>query len=571
MSRASPAGTDGCMPRYPDEFNPALLDRIPLDAAVVLDVGCATGALGAALKRRNPKARVLGIERDAAAAAVARTRLDAVVIADVEADPFPFDGATMDCIVYGDCLEHLVDPWALLVRHARHLSPTGSVLICIPNVEHWSFVDRLLRGTFAYEQQGLFDRTHLRWFTLGATRQALQDAGLTPHDVVPRIFDLQDATRFADRLAPSLAALGVDRADYVRRAAPLQFVWRAGKSAPPRLTVVCTELAPVGGVSHVRVTAPLAALATDPAVTTILADGFDPASLPEDAPKIYIFHRPAFDGVAGLAPVRRLLALGYIVVCEFDDHPDHIPAVRGMDLQNFAGVHAVQTATEPLAALLRQRNPEVAVFPNAVTHLPDPRERADGQPLSVFFGALNREEDWRPHLHALNAVARDVGGRLAFQVVNDRALFDALETPHKRFTPLCGYPLYMDILTRTDVSFMPLLDTPFNRCKSDLKFIEASAMGVASLASRPVYGEVIQDGITGLLFDDPAELKAHLLDLTLDRERARTLARAARAYVADHRMMAYQMRRRIDWYRSLWDRRAELNAALRARVPALGA
>ena len=491
---ADPAGKS---PRYPDVFKPALLDRIPLDAATVLDVGCATGALGAALKRRNPKVRVLGIERDAAAAAIARTRLDEVVTADVETNPFPFGAPTVDCIIYGDCLEHLVDPWAVLARHARHLSETGTVLICMPNVEHWSFAGHLLRGTFDYETHGLFDHTHLRWFTLASTRRAIQQAGLHPHDVVPRIFDQPGADAFVASLAPSLVKLGVDPADYLRRASPLQFVWRAVKAPRPPLTVVSTMLRPVGGVSEVRVTAPFAALASDPAVTTILAGGFDIASLPIDAPKIYIFHRPAFDGVAQLAPVRRLLALGYIVVCEFDDHPDHIPAVRGMDLQNFAGVHAVQTATEPLAGLLRLRNPEVAVFPNAATHLPDPRAPATGEQLSLFFGALNREDDWRPYLEALNAVASCVGDRLVFQIVNDRALFDALDTPHKRFTPLCPYPLYLDILARSDVSFMPLLDTPFNRCKSDLKFIEASAMGVASLASRTVYGDVIRHGVTG--------------------------------------------------------------------------
>ena len=146
------------MPDYPDAANQDLLDRIPLTARVVLDVGCATGALGAEYLRRNPRATVLGIDSNPDAAARAAERLDAVATVDVEQDPLPFnDVASLDCVVYGDVLEHLRDPWAVVRRHAEVLSEDGTMVFCIPNVEHWVFVERLLRGTWAYEEQGLLD------------------------------------------------------------------------------------------------------------------------------------------------------------------------------------------------------------------------------------------------------------------------------------------------------------------------------------------------------------------------------------------------------------------------------
>ena len=559
------------MPSYPDRPNAAILDRIPLDARIVLDVGCGSGALGAEYKRRNPNARYLGIERDPEAADIARGRLDEVAVVDVEAEPFPFEASGVDCIIYGDSLEHLVDPWAVLARHARHLTETGTVLICMPNAEHWSFAERLLRGTFDYETQGLFDRTHLRWFTWETTRQAIEAAGLKPHDVMGRVFDQAGAEAFATAIGPSLAALGVERSEFLRRATPLQFVWRARRTALAQLTVVSTMLAPVGGVSHVRVTEPLRAIATDPTVTTMVADNFEAESLPFDAPKIFVFHRPLFDGVGQLEPVRRLIGLGYVVVCEFDDHPDYIPVLQGKDVQNFRGVHAVQTSTQPLAKVLGAQNPEIAVFPNAVTRLPEPRNYQNPEQVTLFFGGLNRELDWPPFVDALNAVARFAGPRLAFQIVNDQALFDALDTPHKQFTPLCEYDVYLDILARSDVSFMPLLDTPFNRCKSDLKFLEASALRVASLASPVVYGQSMNDGETGLVFANPSDLQQRLARIVANPAYGCQVAEAARAYVARERMLAYQTARRIAWYRSLWARRAALNAALLARVPELAA
>ncbi|OYV35655.1 MAG: hypothetical protein B7Z81_08450, partial [Acidocella sp. 20-61-6] len=165
--------------RYPDYANPELLEKIPLNARTVLDVGCAQGALGEAYLRRNPSARVLGIDIDVESIPHAATRLTEVVCADVEADPMPFavpDG--IDCIIYGDVLEHMKDPWTLLQRHVEYLAPGGTVLVCMPNVEHWSLVLRLLQGNFDYEDMGLLDRTHLRWFTPRTMAAALSAAGL---------------------------------------------------------------------------------------------------------------------------------------------------------------------------------------------------------------------------------------------------------------------------------------------------------------------------------------------------------------------------------------------------------
>src|SRR5271166_4128232 len=167
---------------------------------------------------------------------------------------------------------------------------------------------------------------------------------------------------------------------------------------------------------------------------------------------------------------------------------------------------------------------------------------------------------------AINAVASRAGERLRFRVVHDEGFFQALETPNKHFTPLCDYDTYIDLLGTSEISLMPLDDTPFNRAKSDLKFIEAGACRVAALASHIVYADSIEDGRTGLLFHTADELRDRLLRLVAMPELARDLGDAARHYVAGERMLAYQVAPRIAWYRSLWARRAELNSALHARL-----
>ena len=556
------------MPTYPDVANNDLLDRIPLGARVILDVGCATGALGAEYKRRNPACRYLGIEADPDSARLAAERLDGLATGDVEAEPFPFGPGPFDVIIYGDVLEHLRDPWTLLARHAGSLAEGGLVLVCMPNAEHWSFAERLMRGTFDYEPIGLFDRTHLRWFTLETTHRALVGAGLVPLDVSPRIFNRDATDAFIEAMAPALTALGIDREAYRNRAMPLQHVWRAGRQAPAQLHVRSTMLDHIGGVSHVRVVQPMRALATESGVTAQVVQDARRHDLdaPEQdgAARLFIFHRPVLAGEAGLEQLRGLIAQGWMVLCEFDDHPAFLPAMQREDVHNFRAVHAVQTSTAPLADVLRLYNPEVAVFPNSIVRLPDVRNYTDPDRLTLFFAGLNRDDDWPPYLGALNAAAALAGERLHFRIVSDGRLYEALQTPHKSFVPLCDYETYQDLLARSEISFMPLRDTTFNRCKSDLKFIEAAAHRVTALASPVVYADSVEDGRTGLLFRDPTELQRRILHLVADPARGRAIGDAARAMVAQDRMMAAQVGQRLAWYRSLWNRHDELHRALLA-------
>nr|WP_294560311.1 glycosyltransferase [uncultured Rhodopila sp.] len=518
-----------------------LLDRIPLAARSVLFAGSDDGGLAAAYRRLNPAARLLGLDAKP----------------DTETLPPDLQDG-LDCIIHRGSLEHAAEPGALLRRHAAALSPDGVMLIQVPNPEHWRAAETLLRGG-AEPPKG---------FSQDTMHHLLLQVGLTICDVTPYEPDRDEAAAFADALAPGLVALGIDPAVYARRAAPSHLTWRVRKEPRQPVMLSGNMLAPVGGVSHVRVVHPLQAIATDPAVQAILTSEVYPRQPNDETPRIFVLHRPVLVGEHGLATVRSLTSAGYLVVTEFDDHPDHFQMMRvGGDL-TFRGVHALQTSTIAMAEALRKYNPEIAVFPNAVVSLPEVRNFAAMPAITLFFGALNRERDWRPLMPAINAVAGKAADRLRFQVVHDQGFFDALETPHKAFTPTCDYETYLRLLGESEVSLMPLSDTTFNRAKSDLKFIEAAACRVAPLASTVVYGDSIEDGRTGLLFRDPAEFHARLLRLVALPDFARDLGDAGRRHVAEHRMLAYQVAPRIAWYRSLWARRDELTEALRVRMAA---
>ena len=560
---------DGAKPNpYGVSANPDIIARIPLDARLVLDVGCGAGALGEAFRRRNPATRLVGIERDPRLAAQARGRMDEVLQLDLDREDPPLAPGTVDALVYGDVLEHLADPWAVLRRHLPLLSEDGVLVACVPNVEHWSFAERLLRGEWRYEAMGLFDRTHLRWFSRSTMREALEEAGLLVTDIQPRIFGADAFREHLGRIGPTLKALGVDEADYARRAAPLQFVYRATRAAPPRLHIVGRTLRPQAAMVEVRMLEPVAALASRPGVSMRLGTEprLDPA--PRGVPAIHILQRIIL-GPRTLPYLRAARAAGYLLIQEFDDDPAHNSRIADEGNLAFRGVHAVQTSTEPLAAVLREWNPEVAVLPNTLAELPEPANFRDPERLRLFFGALNRERDVAPFLPALNAVLAEAGDRLSIEVVHDRTVFDALATTHKRFTPLCDYPRYKALMASCEIAFLPLADTRFNRMKSDLKWVEASGHGLVCIASPVVYGSSIRHGETGFIAATPDEFAAALRVILADPAQARAMGLKARAEVAATRLLVHQVARRRAWYDSLWERRVELDARLLERVPEL--
>lgn len=163
-----------------DTFNPYVFRRIGDAAAVVLDVGCATGLLGRELRRAGHVGQLVGIEKDSAMARVAQPHYDRLLVADIErSESLSLDPAGFDVIVCADILEHLRDPATVLRNLVPCLRKDGKLIISVPNIAFVGIRLSLLAGRFSYNPSGgILDATHLRFFTRATFRQLLEDAGL---------------------------------------------------------------------------------------------------------------------------------------------------------------------------------------------------------------------------------------------------------------------------------------------------------------------------------------------------------------------------------------------------------
>ncbi len=142
-----------------------MLRFIPSDAHFVLEVGCGGGIFGSAVKRVSG-AEVWGIEIDNEAALEAKVKLDKVVIGDISGIIPDIPDRKFDCIVFNDVLEHLVDPFSVLIAVKSKLTSKGVVVCSIPNMRYFPVLSRLLiNKQWKYEDWGVLDRTHLWFFT----------------------------------------------------------------------------------------------------------------------------------------------------------------------------------------------------------------------------------------------------------------------------------------------------------------------------------------------------------------------------------------------------------------------
>jgi 2-polyprenyl-3-methyl-5-hydroxy-6-metoxy-1,4-benzoquinol methylase len=161
---------------------PEMLQFVPEDCRRVLDVGCGEGNFGETLKRTRGL-EVWGVEPTRSAAAMAKTKLDRV-IEGMFGQQTVLPSGYFDCILFNDVLEHMLAP-ELALRYARNLlAPRGAIVASIPNIRSFPTVwDLIFHGRWEYQDCGVLDKTHLRFFTKSSIVNMFEREGFVAENV----------------------------------------------------------------------------------------------------------------------------------------------------------------------------------------------------------------------------------------------------------------------------------------------------------------------------------------------------------------------------------------------------
>ncbi len=278
---------------------------------------------------------------------------------------------------------------------------------------------------------------------------------------------------------------------------------------------------------------------------------------------VFIFHRTLFT-----SRVERLFTeakkLGKEIIFEMDDlvyDPQYIQQTAyyqkmnalerklyekgvGAEILNDPSVMVCTTTTSFLADKLRALGKEVFVVPNKLSKqdiswisevtLNSQLSTLNSVSLGYFSGTASHDADFATITEALLSVMKE---RPAVHLViaGPLVLDDAFEPFHNRIIrlPFANRREHFGNIASIDINLAPLvIGDPFCESKSELKFVEAGACGIPTIASATqTFREAILDGTDGFVAMDTAEWEERLLRLIDDEQFRKDIGEAARKKV----------------------------------------
>jgi 2-polyprenyl-3-methyl-5-hydroxy-6-metoxy-1,4-benzoquinol methylase len=167
--------------KYFEEVNEGVIKQIPVNntgtVLSVLDVGCGCGALGHAIKEKGYE--VWGIENEHDALERAHPCLNRVIgvdLTEMNTIKDHIKDKKFDYVVFSDVLEHVYDPFGIIIEYAKFLKHNGKIIISVPNIAVWEARLKLWFGIFDYQESGVMDMTHIRFFTFKTATELLKNA-----------------------------------------------------------------------------------------------------------------------------------------------------------------------------------------------------------------------------------------------------------------------------------------------------------------------------------------------------------------------------------------------------------
>ena len=516
-----------------------LVQEFSADAPLkVLDVGCSSGYLGAAL--RNIGHTVWGIEPNHEAAETASGVLNNVFKGTIQDFFRQFPEERFNVIIFGDVLEHVADPLEVLSLCKLHLEEKGGIVASVPNVAHLAIRAMLLEGRWDYATLGILDRTHLRFFTRTSLIKLFSDSAYQISRLYPvRLSVAQVAEMCELNLDPTtlLATESIAKDDrrldfqYVLLAKPVSDVETATESNSAfanavGVRIVCLLIADFSSaLVELRLRLPLERWAMQNDGHVRLVGIFDYTADDIQWGDVFVFHREPV-GKQGLELIKSLKAHGKKVVFEIDDlltdlptfllsHADSIANKKYLigSLQN---ADAITVTTNRLGKELSVYNKNIHCVPNCsenLYHHVAEHQQTPPQKVTLIIASSDNVL-----VHFIVDALKLAQEKFALQILVIGPLGEYLENRDltiKRATNMRYYD-FKEFVASIDngIGIIPLDDSLFSSCKSAIKYFDYSLAGVPSICSNmPPYSDHIINGKNGFLVENTVESWFAAIDL----------------------------------------------------------
>ncbi len=534
----------------------------------ILDAGCSAGFLGKVLKDYGHE--VWGVEMTPEAANVAEAKLDKVILGTIEEflSSLLYIHEKFDYIIFGDVLEHLVNPLQVLINCLERLNENGSVIASIPNVSHIAVRSMLAAGNWEYAEYGILDNTHLKFFTKDSIIDMFSDAGY----LINRVNSIKlDAEHTGIPYDPSILEK-INQITDDNEKDVFQYIIQANKHINNLNTklnlqfkqekcehILCLLPLKDWSVGNIRIVDPLNTYCSyHGAYIRVEQLGRHSQSDLEWADTV-VLQREGNIFVTKL--IIELKKLGKKIIFDIDDLLTDIPEFLSTHKHSLTTkpyledalrmVDAITVTTPRLQEKLRKYNKHVDVIPNCASTIHKPIQHDESSKITLLLGSTDtvRVDFLISTLCKLENKLKDKIRIVAIGPPARKLISSGLDIEE---IPIMSHREFKSFIStlRNAIGIIPLDDSIFSSCKSVVKFLDYSLAGIPSICSNvPPYSDVISHDENALLSNnDEQSWYLNILSLIESSKKREQLSKQARNFTLNN----YSMKSSADkWHEVL--------------------
>lgn len=523
---------------------------------IILEVGCSTGYFGTALIEHGHE--VWGVEPNPLAAEEARKALTCVHTGFIEDFFNEHKDARFDAIVFGDVLEHLVDPALILKRCKNFLKPGGRIVASVPNVAHIAIRAMLLEGRWEYSDLGILDRTHLKFYTRSSLFALFNDADYQ----VTTIDKVQISAEQVDEICKlnlkkesiALAAKYAKDANgydfqYVLTAKPAAEAVdstdkkKAIQTREEGLRILCLVHTTDSSLVDIRLRNPLNRWAALNDGSIRIVSFLEHSMHDLEWGDVFIFQRECSEYSASV--FRQLKSAGKKLVFEIDDLLLNLPPFlahhqttanknKKFIIQALKEADVLSVSTPELAEQFSTYNNNIVITPNYAEPLAITSRHFEVPPANIKLIVASSDKVLVDFIvEPLRMIQAEFGTEVIgigppSKILNESGIttrhFENM--PHRDFKALVAS-------FDNAIGIIPLDDSLFSSCKTAIKYFDYSMAGIPSICSNVLpYKAHIANKENGILVENTTEAWYQAIkDLILHASKRQEISDSAKHYV----------------------------------------